>query len=155
MNNNDCYVFNWWNMYSRSEATENLQWLHDTLLTAEQNHERVHILKHLSSGKIMKYEKIFNSCWSWSGGGSCFKFWSREFRRIIDRFHMIIGAQFDGHSHRDEFEVFYDNPTAQHAVNVAWVGGAATSFVGLNPNYVLYSVDRVHYVSFGIFHDYS
>lgn len=117
-------------MYSRTEIAENLQWLHTTLLAAEANHERVHILKHIPSG-----------------GGSCFKFWSREYRRIIDRFHMIIGAQFEGHSHRDEFEIFYDSPTAQHAVNVAWNGGSATAFGAVNPNYVLYRVDRTHYVS--------
>lgn len=127
----ECFYIdiNRWVMYSRDEGRSNLQWLHDTLLAAERNHERVHILKHLPSG-----------------GGSCYQFWSREYRRIIDRFHLIIGAQFNGHSHRDQFEIFYDAPTGQHAVNVAWNGGGATAFVRLNPNYHLYYVDRTHYV---------
>jgi sphingomyelin phosphodiesterase len=82
LNNNDCYIYNWWVMYSRNEAQSNMQWLHDTLLAAERNNERVHILKHIPSG-----------------GGSCFKFWSREYRRVIDRFHMIIGViEFKGKS---------------------------------------------------------
>lgn len=131
LNNNDCYVFNWWIMYSRNEAQANLQWLHNTLLAAEQANERVHILKHLPSG-----------------GGSCNHYWSRQYRRIIDRFRNTIGGQFNGHSHRDEFEIFYDVATGQHAVNVAWNGGGATAYVALNPNYVLYYVDRVNYVSF-------
>mgnify|MGYP002655320114 CR=1 FL=1 len=131
LNNNDCYIYNWWVMYSRTEIQANLQWLHNTLLAAEQANERVHILKHIPSG-----------------GGSCFKYWSREYRRIIDRFHMIIGAQFNGHSHLDEFEIYYDSPIAQHAVNVAWNGGGATAYHSVNPNYILYYVDRVHYVSF-------
>lgn len=76
LNNNDCYIYNWWVMYSRAEAQSNMQWLHDTLLAAERNNEKVHILKHIPSG-----------------GGSCFKFWSREYRRIIDRFHMTIGVK--------------------------------------------------------------
>ncbi|CRK90511.1 CLUMA_CG004132, isoform A [Clunio marinus] len=128
MNNNDCYIYNWWVMYSRAEAQSNLLWLHNTLLAAEAAGERVHILKHLPSG-----------------GGSCYQFWSRQYRRIIDRFHHIIGAQFNGHSHQDEFEIYYDVATAQHAINVAWNGGGATGFVALNPNYHLYYVDRLHY----------
>lgn len=101
LNNNDCYVYNWWVMYSRDHIAQSLQWLHSTLLAAEAANERVHILKHLPSG-----------------GGSCFIFWSREYRRIIDRFHNIIGAQFNGHSHRDEFEIYYDSATGTHAINV-------------------------------------
>jgi sphingomyelin phosphodiesterase len=130
MNNNDCYIYNWWVMYSRNHIAANLQWLHNTLLAAEAAGERVHILKHLPSG-----------------GGSCFKFWSREYRRIIDRFHNIIGAQFNGHSHRDELEVYYDSATAQHAINVAWNGGSAVAYANVNPNYHLYYVDQTHYVS--------
>lgn len=130
LNNNDCYIYNWWVMYSRNEAQSNMQWLHDTLLAAERNNEKVHILKHLPSG-----------------GGSCHKFWSREYRRIIDRFHMTIGAQFNGHSHKDEFEVFYDSATATHAINVAWNGGGATAFHSVNPNYHVLYVDQTHYVS--------
>lgn len=130
LNNNDCYTYNYWILYSVNEVRAQLQWLHDTLLAAEQNHERVHILKHIRNG-----------------GGSCTQFWQREYRRVIDRFHNIIGAQFNGHSHRVEQEVFYDSPTSQHAINVAWNGGSATAFVGVNPNYLVYSVDRMHYVS--------
>lgn len=116
-------------MYSRIEIQQAMQWLHDTLLAAEQAGERVHILKHIPSG-----------------GGSCYKWWSQQYRRVVDRFHGIIGAQFNGHSHRDEFEIFYDSPTAQHAVNVAWNGGGATAFSFVNPNYHLHYVDRTHFV---------
>lgn len=128
LNNNDCYVYNWWVMYSRTEIAGALQWFHNTLLDAERNNERVHILAHIPTG-----------------GGSCFQFWSRQYRRIIDRFHMIIGAQFNGHSHRDEFEVNYDVATGQHAVNVAWNGGSSTAYTNVNPNYRMYYVDRTHY----------
>lgn len=143
LNNNDCYIYNWWVMYSRTEIQSTMQWLHNTLLAAERNNERVHILAHIPTG-----------------GGSCFKFWSREYRRVIDRFHMIIGAQFNGHSHLDEFEVYYDSPTANHAVSVAWNGGGATAYHSVNPNYIMYYVDRVHYVrvqflfSVGLFYDF-
>lgn len=131
LNNNVCATYNWWLLYSRSDALHSIQWLHDTLLAAERANERVHILKHHPAG-----------------GGGCVQFWSREYRRVIDRFHRTIGAQFTGHSHRDEFEIFYDSATSTHAINVAWNGGAATGYVGINPNYVLYHVDPVHYVRY-------
>lgn len=117
-------------MYSRVEVQATMQWLHNTLLAAEQAGERVHILAHIPTG-----------------GGSCYQFWSREYRRVIDRFHMIIGAQFNGHSHADDFEIYYDRATGTHAVNVAWNGGGATAYGNYNPNYHYMWVDRTHFVS--------
>ncbi|XP_070497838.1 sphingomyelin phosphodiesterase-like [Chironomus tepperi] len=124
MNNNDCYVYNWWILYSRNEVAAQLQWLHNTLLAAEAANEYVHIVHHIPSG-----------------GGSCLRWWSREYRRIIDRFHRIISGQFMGHSHRDEFNVFYARNT-DFAVNYAWNGGATTTYSNVNPNYVVYHVDN-------------
>lgn len=130
INNNDCYTFNFWILYSRDEVAEQLQWLHDTLLAAERAGEKVHILAHVPSGE-----------------GSCYKPWSREYRRVIDRFHMTISAQFNGHTHLDEFNVFYSSSDARHAVNVAWNGGGTTPYHWVNPNYIMYYVDRQIYVS--------
>lgn len=52
-----------------------------------------------------------------------------------------------GHSHRDEFNVFYANANINFAVNYAWNGGATTTYSNVNPNYILYYVDRTLYVS--------
>jgi len=130
LNNNDCYTFNWWVLYSRAEIITRMQWFHDTLLAAEQAGERVHVLAHIPGGQ-----------------GSCFSFWSREYRRVTDRFHMTISATFNGHTHRDEFNLFYDRNTNTHAASVLWNGGAATPWIRLNPNYMLYHVDRELFVS--------
>jgi sphingomyelin phosphodiesterase len=132
MNNMDCYNFNFWLLYTRNEAVFHLQWLHDTLLAAERANERVHLIYHIPSG-----------------GGSCFKWWSREFRRIVDRFHRIISGQFTGHSHRDEFNIFYASGNHNFAINYNWNGGATTTFSNVNPNYAVYFVDRTLFVSTG------
>jgi sphingomyelin phosphodiesterase len=129
LNNNDCYRMNMWVMYSRVEIAEQLQWFHDTLLAAEAAGQKVHVLAHILSG-----------------GGSCFRYWSREYRRVIDRFHRIISGQFYGHSHRDEFNIFYAREQHQTAINYAWLGGATTSYSRTNPNYAVYLVDREIYV---------
>lgn len=82
-----------------------------------------------------------------SGEGSCYKFHSREYRRIIERFHQTISAQFNGHTHLDEFSIFYTaGSNAAHAVSVAWNGGGTTPYHWINPNYILYYVDRQIYV---------
>ncbi|KAG5670651.1 hypothetical protein PVAND_000899 [Polypedilum vanderplanki] len=128
LNNNDCYRMNLWVMYSRVEIAQQLQWLHDTLLAAEAAGEYVHILGHILTS-----------------GSSCFRYWSREFRRIVDRFHRIISGQFYGHSHNDEFNIYYARQQHQTAINYAWLGGATTSYGGQNPNYAVYFVDREIY----------
>lgn len=130
MQNNDCYNYNWWVMYARDEGIHQLNWLHDTLLAAEAAGEKVHILAHI-----------------FPGGNSCFRWWSQQYRRIVERFHRIISGQFNGHSHSDDFNIYYATGNINHAINYAWNAGATTTYTNLNPAYVLYYVDRVLYVS--------
>ncbi|KAL7025175.1 hypothetical protein ACKWTF_013376 [Chironomus riparius] len=130
LNNNDCYNLNFWMMYSTDQIAEQLQWFHDTLLAAERAGEMVHVVTHMSSG-----------------GSSCSRWWSREYRRVIERFHRIIGAQFFGHSHQDDVVVFYARDQHTVAINAGWVGGTVTTHSGHSPNYNVYHVDRVHFVS--------
>jgi hypothetical protein len=138
MNNNNCYIYNWWLFYGIEDVVAQLQWLHDTLLAAEQNDEKVHILAHIASGE-----------------GSCYKFYAREYRRIIDRFYNTISAQFNGHSHYDEFNIFYDRESATIPINVAWNGGSITTFFDVNPNYVVYSIDADTFVGLKIIRFYQ
>jgi sphingomyelin phosphodiesterase len=111
LNNNDCYTFNWWLQYEQVSKARQLQWLHDLLLVSEWVGEKVHIITHMPSKKR-----------------SCYQVWSRELRRIIDRFAHIIPAQFNGHTHRDEFFIFYDRVKDDFANNLAWNGGSTVSW---------------------------
>lgn len=45
------------------------------------------------------------------GDSDCLKVWSEHFYKIVDRYEETIVAQFYGHRHTDEFEVFYDAET--------------------------------------------
>ncbi|XP_070500974.1 sphingomyelin phosphodiesterase-like [Chironomus tepperi] len=80
-----------------------------------------------------------------TSGSSCSRWWSREYRRVIERFHRIIGGQFFGHSHQDEFIIYYARDQHRIPVNVGWLGGATTPSSGTSPNYNVYHVDRVHF----------
>jgi len=130
LNNNDCFRTNFWILYSTTHIDEQLQWFHDTLLAAERAGEHVHVLAHIVSGSP-----------------GCFRWWSKEYRRIIDRFHGIIGAQFFGHTHQNEMLVYYARDQYRVPINVGWISGGLTTFSGTSPNYAVYYVDRVHYVS--------
>ncbi|KAG6920321.1 sphingomyelin phosphodiesterase 1, partial [Chelydra serpentina] len=49
------------------------------------------------------------------------------------RFEGTIAAQFFGHTHVDEFEMFYDEETLSRPVSVAFVAPSVTTYVNLNP----------------------
>lgn len=50
-------------------------------------------------------------------------------------------AQFYGHTHNDEFEVFYDLTDNTRAIAVAYIGPSVTTYTYLNPGYRIYYVD--------------
>lgn len=83
-------VYRWLLMNSTDPATE-LQWLIYELQSAELSGEKVHIIGHIPPGH-----------------SDCLKVWSRNYYAIINRYESTITAQFFGHTHYDEFEVFYD-----------------------------------------------
>jgi len=56
-------------------------------------------------------------------------------------------AQFFGHTHQDEFEIFYDHDHSPNSIsqfrptNVAFIGPSVTTFGNVNPGYRIYTVD--------------
>jgi sphingomyelin phosphodiesterase len=54
-----------------------------------------------------------------------------------------VVAQFHGHTHNDHFNLFYDLDDPSRATSVAFVGGGATAYSDMNPNYKIYHVDGV------------
>lgn len=50
-----------------------------------------------------------------------------------DRFEGTIAAQFFGHTHLDEFELFYDEETLSRPVSIAFVAPSVTTYINLNP----------------------
>jgi hypothetical protein len=128
LNSNVCFVHNWWLLFDTDYFVEQLQWLHDVLLEAEKAGEKVHILTHVPSND-----------------NSCYFGWTREYRRIVERFSHVIAAQFNGHSHVDEFNVFFERENPDKVVNLAWNGGSLTTFLDLNINYKVYYADKESY----------
>lgn len=121
INSNVAYYYNFWLIYDDYDPYGQLQWLSDTLYLAEQNNETVHILSHVPSG------------------GDMLAVWAREYRRIINRFSHIITGHFNGHTHIDQFVIYYNDN--EEPTNVAFNGASVTSYTDTNPSYKIYTVD--------------
>lgn len=130
MNSNLCFIYNWWILYEVNNIREQFQWLADTLLEAERNDEKVHILSHFPNG----IDEYHQPC-------------SREYQRTVERFHNTIVAQFNGHTELFGYNIFYDGNNKENAINVAWNGGSLATYSGVNRNYVVYNVDSISFVS--------
>lgn len=60
------------------------------------------------------------------------------------RYESTITAQFFGHTHYDEFQLFYDIADLGRALSIAYIGPSVTPYSELNPGYRIYYVDGDH-----------
>ncbi|KAF2346196.1 Metallo-dependent phosphatase-like [Trinorchestia longiramus] len=58
------------------------------------------------------------------------------------RYESTITAQFYGHTHYDELEVFYDDDDVTRPISIAYVGPSVTTYPDLNPGYRVYLVEK-------------
>lgn len=124
---NYCNNKNWWLLLNSTDPATELQWFIYELQSAEFSNEKVHIIGHIPPGH-----------------SDCLKVWSRNYYRIISRYESTITSQFFGHTHFDEFEVFYDTKDFGRANNIAYIGPSVTPYNDLNPGYRIYYVDGDH-----------
>ncbi|XP_052555280.1 sphingomyelin phosphodiesterase [Tympanuchus pallidicinctus] len=122
LNMNFCSQANFWLLINSTDPAGQLQWLVGVLEAAERDGEKVHIIGHIPPAH-------------------CLRSWSWNYYRIVNRFEGTIAAQFFGHTHVDEFEMFYDEETLSRPVSVAFVAPSVTTYINLNPGYRVYEVD--------------
>ncbi|KAK8388912.1 hypothetical protein O3P69_020698 [Scylla paramamosain] len=124
LNMNYCNNKNWWLLLNSTDPAQELQWLIYELQNAEDKGEKVHILGHIPPGH-----------------SDCLKVWSHNYYTIVNRYEATITAQFFGHTHYDEFELFYDENDRHRVTNIAYIGPSVTSYYKLNPGYRIYYVE--------------
>jgi len=122
-----CLTYNFFLWMDWSDPGQMLQWLVEELYSAEQAGERVHLLSHVPSGNH-----------------ECLGGWGREYSRIINRFEGTISGHFHGHTHNDEFAIYYDPANSSRATNVGFISPSVATFTGFNPGYRVYSLDSGH-----------
>ncbi|TRY83160.1 hypothetical protein DNTS_020663 [Danionella cerebrum] len=125
LNMNFCARENYWLMVNSTDPANQLQWLVQTLQEAENAGDKVHIIGHIPPGLCL-------SSWSWN------------YYHIINRYESTVSGQFFGHTHVDEFEMFYDEETLTRPVSVAFIAPSVTTYINLNPGYRVYYVDGNH-----------
>ena len=123
-----CLSYNFFTWMSWVDPAGILAWLAEELAAAELAGDRVHILSHVPPGLA-----------------DCLGAWGREYARIVNRFENTVVGQFYGHTHNDEFQVFYDTETNSRATNVGFVTPSVTTHSGLNPSYRIYTMDAATY----------
>lgn len=129
LNMNYCNTLNWWLLLDSRDPAEQLTFLVDELEDSEIKGEKVHIIGHIPPGQ-----------------DDCLHVWSANYNNIIGRFESTVRAQFFGHTHRDELELFYEpvgkgRSQRQRPYAVAYVAPSTTTFNSGHPAFRIYSVD--------------
>ncbi|MED6269881.1 hypothetical protein CHARACLAT_004141 [Characodon lateralis] len=122
LNMNFCARENFWLMVNSTDPANQLQWLVHVLQASEDRGEKVHIIGHIPPGLCL-------GSWSWN------------YYHIINRYESTVTGQFFGHTHMDEFQMFYDEETRTRPLGVAFIAPSVTTYVNLNPGYRIYYVD--------------
>ncbi|CAL1543339.1 unnamed protein product [Lymnaea stagnalis] len=124
INDNYCNKGNLWLLLDTRDPCNVLQWLIGELQKAEDKGEKVHMLLHIPPGE-----------------GDCLKAWSYNYFNIVNRYENTIVNQFYGHSHKDWFEMFYDNVNFQRPVGFGFIAPSVTPGGQINPIYKIYTMD--------------
>lgn len=160
INGNYCSRFNFWLLKNNIDPVGQLSWLVRELELSESNDEKVHIVGHIPPG--------YSDCirvWS----RNFYRIISRRVSNleanfiknfedfvlsivmcfilnhsILCRFESTIVAQFYGHSHFDEYQVFYDVNDIERPINIAYISPSLTPWQNLNPAYRIYYIDGDH-----------
>ncbi|XP_031316018.2 sphingomyelin phosphodiesterase isoform X2 [Camelus dromedarius] len=109
-----------WEPWLPAEALHTLRYLRP--IETQEGRRQVHIIGHIPPGH-------------------CLKSWSWNYYRIVNRYENTLAGQFFGHTHVDEFEVFYDEETLSRPLSVAFLAPSATTYISLNPGYRVYQID--------------
>ncbi|WKX89130.1 hypothetical protein Q1695_008631 [Nippostrongylus brasiliensis] len=119
-----CSIVNFYLYINQVDPDATLQWLIDELIDSEAKGDRVHIISHVPPGDDY-----------------CLKGWSANFFQIIKRFENTIAQQFYGHTHQDDFQVYYDLDDKMRPFHFNWITPSITTFSYNNPSYRIYTID--------------
>ncbi|XP_071502433.1 sphingomyelin phosphodiesterase-like [Diadema antillarum] len=121
LNMNAGNPLNGWLKINATDPDAQLQWLVSVLQAAETAKEKVHILGHIPPSLDLAV-------------------WSKNYELIVKRYESTIMGQFFGHTHRDQFKIFYADTVTRRPISVAYVAGAITP-TAQNPGYRVYTMD--------------
>ncbi|WFD04555.1 hypothetical protein MOBT1_003266 [Malassezia obtusa] len=141
LNSDFWYTKNYFNYINTSNPDQSgmLRWFTDELQHAEDSHERAWVIGHVPTG--------------WDGHNSM-DIPTNLFYHIVSRYAHTIAHIFFGHTHEDQFHVFYNvtngNSTSasrktEDAVAHAFLGPSLTPLTNVQPSLRIYEVDPETY----------
>merc|ERR1719466_487316 len=115
---------NFWVVYDNVDPGNMIGWLVSELARAEQDGVKVFIISHIPLGN-----------------GDCVADWSHQYNLVIRRFSHVIAGAFYAHTHKDHFQIFFDEQG--QPINMGYVAQSQTTYKNLNSGYKVYHVDGV------------
>ncbi|CAF0747954.1 unnamed protein product [Brachionus calyciflorus] len=122
LNNVYCYAYNFWLFIDSFDPLEQLNFLVKVLQESENKGEKVHIIGHINPS-------------------GCMRSFSEAYYKIVNRYESTIIGQFFGHTHSDEFELFYDLDDKKRPVGIAYMTGSVSTYTFQNPAYRIFTID--------------
>ncbi|CAI5455291.1 unnamed protein product [Caenorhabditis angaria] len=120
-----CSEYNFYLYINEVDPDATLEWLIEELVDSEKRGEVVHIISHIPPGD-----------------NYCLKGWSFNFYEIVKRFENTIAQMFYGHTHYDQFMVYYDmEDPNRRPFHFNWISPSLTTYDFLNPAYRIYEID--------------
>ncbi|CEF69658.1 Sphingomyelin phosphodiesterase [Strongyloides ratti] len=120
-----CSKNNLYNYINQKDPDNTIAWLVSELLESEKIEEKVHIISHIPPGSTY-----------------CLKGWSFNFYDIVYRFENTIAALIYGHTHKDSFEVYYENSDInKRPYHVNFIAPSLTTYPYNNPAFRVYTID--------------
>jgi sphingomyelin phosphodiesterase len=128
LNTQYCDEGNFWLYANQTDPDGSLAWLIQQLQDAENSNDKVHIIGHVPSGDH-----------------TCLRFWSANYYDIINRYENTITGLFFGHTHSDQFAVFYEDGNLTNPTEVMYVAPSVTTFSWRMPTYRVYTIDSLSF----------
>ncbi|QNP99875.1 Metallo-dependent phosphatase-like protein [Yarrowia lipolytica] len=124
-------LYNWWNI-SDPDPSGTFKWIVSELLECEKKGQKAWLLAHVPTGAAAAATP-----------------WSAEImRQIIVRFSPhVLASVFYGHTHADQFTVYYDGESdkdivsEESALQIGWIVQSLTPMNNYNPGWRYYEVD--------------
>ncbi|XP_074602649.1 sphingomyelin phosphodiesterase-like [Brevipalpus obovatus] len=124
-NTNYCARLNVWILYDTVDLGGSLRFLINALQEAEDAGDVVHIYGHVAPDHR-----------------ECTQAWLHNFLRILERYGHLVKAQFYGHTHRDEFRVYYSLDNPAKPIGFGIINPALTSYSQTNPAYRIFKFNE-------------
>lgn len=118
-----CSRNNLWNWLQPQDLGDQLTFLVSELREAESRGQSAHIIGHNPPN------------------AECTETWLRNYIRVLGRFKSVITGSFFGHTHSDQYYLYFGEDNG-NAYGTAFVGGSITTFGHVNPCYKIYTMSK-------------